>query len=109
MFYHAELHMNNSICTRGCYSVKPQQAAIINQTISKKNCGNESKNLTTGSRHSGIKKKSWNQALRQPFSTDLFCSKQNTVFENVQLAVLRLVYLKYDDKVVCTGTILTLY
>ena len=34
---------------------------------------------------------------------------QNTVFENVQPAVLRLVYLKYDDKVVCTGTILTLY
>ena len=108
MFYHAELHMNNSICTRGCYSVKLQQAAIINQTISKKSCGNESKNSTTGPRHSGIKKKSWNQALRKPFSTCFF-SMQNTVFENVQPAVLRLVYLKYDDKVVCTGTILTLY
>ena len=34
---------------------------------------------------------------------------QNTVFENVQPAVLRLVYLTYNDKVVCTGIILTLY
>ena len=36
---------------RGCHSVKPQQAAIIKQTISEKSCGNESKNLTAGPRH----------------------------------------------------------